>query len=370
MANRVTIQDIADALGISRNTVSKAINNTPGLAEATRKKVLQKAAELGYKQFSFLSLTDQAPVSQADATTLAAVEDVPLPTGEIALFTTEFFGGFHFAVTMLDRFQRDLSQLGYVMTMHRLSAQEVQELRLPMTFRRERTSGIVCVELFNCAYTQMLCDLGMPLLFVDAPVDPEARPLRADRLLMDNTDGIFQFVGQMMRTGRRNLGFIGCAMHCQSFYERYAAFRNAVDFFGGTVQERFCLTGTYQNQQYPTVTNYRVYLKEQLSALEELPDVFLCANDFLAVDTIIALRELGIRVPEDVHLCGFDDFPEARIVTPPLTTIHIHSQTMGLAACQLILSRIREPELNFRTVHVEANLIYRESAPMNPEKEE
>ena len=58
MANKVTIQDIADALGISRNTVSKAINNTGILADSTREKILKKAAEMGYKQFSFLSASD------------------------------------------------------------------------------------------------------------------------------------------------------------------------------------------------------------------------------------------------------------------------------------------------------------------------
>ena len=58
MAARVTIQDIADALGISRNTVSKAINNTGVLADATREKVLKKAMEMGYKQFSYVTITD------------------------------------------------------------------------------------------------------------------------------------------------------------------------------------------------------------------------------------------------------------------------------------------------------------------------
>jgi LacI family transcriptional regulator len=55
MKNKVTIQDIADALGVSRNTVSKAINNSDGLADATREKILQKAFEMGYKQFSYVN---------------------------------------------------------------------------------------------------------------------------------------------------------------------------------------------------------------------------------------------------------------------------------------------------------------------------
>ena len=54
-----------------------------------------------------------------------------------------------------------------------------------------------------------------------------------------------------------------------------------------------------------------------------------CANDFIAIDTLQVFKKLGISVPSDVYLCGFDDSPESRIMSPTLTTIHIHSQIMG-----------------------------------------
>ena len=73
------------------------------------------------------------------------------------------------------------------------------------------------------------------------------------------------------------------------------------------------------------------------------------------------LKELGYSVPEDVYLCGFDDSPESKIITPSLTTIHIHSQIMGFSAVHLLMSRINEPSLNYRTIHTETSLIYRES---------
>ena len=92
-----------------------------------------------------------------------------------------------------------------------------------------------------------------------------------------------------------------------------------------------------------------------------LPDVFLCANDFVAYDMIQAARQKGLRVPDDFLLCGFDDSPESRVTTPTLTTIHIHSQIMGYSAAQLILTRILHPDMNYRTVYTETSLIYRES---------
>ena len=87
MAERVTIQDIADELGVSRNTVSKAINNTGLLADSTRERVLQKAADMGYKQFSYHTLSNQ----KNGRLEYAAAKN------EIALISTGFIGSSHFA---------------------------------------------------------------------------------------------------------------------------------------------------------------------------------------------------------------------------------------------------------------------------------
>ena len=92
-----------------------------------------------------------------------------------------------------------------------------------------------------------------------------------------------------------------------------------------------------------------------------LPDVFICANDFVAIDAIRALRNLGVSVPEDIWICGFDDSQEASVMTPRLTSIHIHGQIMGFTAADLLMTRIKEPSLNYRTVYTETNLILRES---------
>ena len=95
--------------------------------------------------------------------------------------------------------------------------------------------------------------------------------------------------------------------------------------------------------------------------MKTLPDVFICANDFVAVDLLQVLESVHVSVPERIQVLGFDDSPESRIVTPKLSTIHIHSQVVGFSAVQLLVSRIREPELDYRRVYVETNLILRAS---------
>ena len=328
MAPKVTIQDIADALGVSRNTVSKAINNTGVLADSTRDKVLKKAAEMGYKQFSYINVTN---TGAAPSLTLASQKE----KCEIALFTANFIGNSHFASPMLDKFQRELSQIGYILTMHRILSEEIETLTLPASFMTERTAGIVCVEMFDNKYSRMLCNLGLPILFIDSPVVGLDAPLEADRLYMDNTSNIYLFV---------------------------RGFRDAMYLSGLSCQDEYCITKNEKDQSSGySFPHYRDYLKDRLQKLKHLPDVFICANDFIAIDTMQVLKDLGFSVPKDVYLCGFDDSPESRVVTPRLTTIHIHSQIIGVAAVQMLLSRINEPSLNYRTMHTETDLIYRES---------
>lgn len=344
MGKRVTIQDIADELGLSRNTVSKALNNSEGLAEATRQRIIQKAMEMGYKQFAFAhtivehqALSDQLTVATGDRR-------------EIALLSTVYLTAPHFSSLMLDAFQREISQLGYTLNAHRVSEDDLANLTLPLTFDPDRVAAVMCVEMFDPVYDEMLCKLGLPILFVDTPAHPHGETLPADQLYMENETQILRLVNDMLGLGRRRIGFIGDWEHCQSFYERYAAFRLGMLMAGVDVDERFLIKFNFVNE-----------IGQELERLEEMPDLFICANDFVALDAMQALRARGLDVPRDVMLAGFDDSAESRRCMPPLTTIHIHTQIMAYSAVQLLSSRIKEPSLDFRRVYTETELIYRAS---------
>ena len=346
MKKKVTIQDIADALGISRNTVSKAINNSDGLADATRDKILQKAIEMGYKHFSYVSTLINAAPSQP-------LEE-PEYQGEIALLTSVFLTNSHFASTMLDKLHREISQLGFTLNTHRVLENNLRDMSLPLTFRKDQVRAIICIEIFDRSYAEMICDLGVPVLFVDGPVKQDGFSLPCDQLYMDNTVEITRFVNDMLAAGQKRIGFVGNYNHCQSFYERYAAFRLAMLMADAPVDELLCFC-----------TNDTNAIIEQLAGMENLPDAFICANDFIAGDLIRTLFSIGKSVPEDVCILGFDDSPESRVLRPTLSTVHVHTQIMAFTAIQLLLSRIKEPSLDFRVVHTETDLIYRESTKID-----
>ncbi len=330
------MQDIADALELSRNTVSKALNNTGILADATRERILQKAQELGYSRFSYKS--------SADAFT------TPVINREIALFTTSIPGNFHFASTMLDYFQNEISNLGYRLSIYLIREKELTTLTLPLGFNRDSTDGILIIEMFDLEYSRMLCKAGIPTLFVDSVVNPKINGLESDFLYMDNTTHVFLIMKELVEQGLTKFGFIGEYMHCQSFYERYQAFRYALETFGLAYHSEFCIL----DRDY-TLT-HTDFLKKRFSEMKQHPEVFICANDFIAGYFIHAVSGSGYSVPKDFLLCGFDDSQESKIITPPLTTVHIHSQIMGVSAVQLLISRIKNPDMNYRTVYTETTL--------------
>ncbi|MBQ9280735.1 MAG: LacI family DNA-binding transcriptional regulator [Treponema sp.] len=349
MPRRVTIQDIASEMGLSRNTVSKAINGTGIIADATRDSILKKAMEMGYKLFT------QIPVAEVAAGIGGEAQK------ELVILTGATLSGSHFSARMLDEMQVKASLLGYGFTIYRVMPQERADCRLPANFDTKRVAGIFCLEMFDTAYSQMLCALEIPLVFIDNAVTYLEKPLAADCLLMENRSGIYRLVKEMADRGKTEIGFIGEKLHCLSFYERYDAYMGALRMFGLPFRDEWCLTGESVGLEYPSHDEYTAYLERCLRNCEKLPSLFICANDFVALDALQMLKKLGKSVPNDLFLCGFDDAPESRIITPSLTTIHINAQAMGQSAIDLLFSRMKDPALPFRTVYVESSLVYRES---------
>ena len=340
MEKKVTIQDIADALGLSRNTVSKALNNTGVLAAETRQRVLEKAAEMGYRRFIYLS----HPSSSSE-------ENVEIK--ELALITQNMPYGSHFGTYALNTFQEKISRNNYRLSMFPVRDTEISSLQLPKGFNKEKTAGILCLEMFDPEYIEMLDTLGIPLLFIDTAADTDMTQIRADFLLMENHLSVYNLTDTLIQNGYRNLAFAGEPGHCRSFNERYQGFMHALN--------DNMLTPAASQFTGRTVFDSPQDLEEANSRTMQLPDVFVCPNDFVAIDQIHALKKRGIRIPEDVLVTGFDNSTESRIIDPHLTTVDIPSSKMGYIAADMLLSRIKEPDTPYRIMHVRTTLKFRES---------
>lgn len=357
MSSRVTMQDIADALNLSRNTVSKAINNTGVIADSTKELILRKAVEMGYRNLaSAIRIPDIEEPGQTPA--------MGSPKTEIAMLTYSMPGGPHFAVTTLDRMQQIFSSNGYNLTFYRVTPEELASLKLPGSLSLETTAAVFCMELFQYDYCKMLSETGVPLLLIDSPVLVGREPVQADTLMMENCAGIHTFIRELSHNGKKSVGFVGNIFHCQSFFERWSACVTAASVNGFPPTKEYSILHFPPNPNSPGPASYADYtdeLFEMLQGLPELPDAFICANDFIAINLISSLRRMNLRCPEDILVMGFDDSPESRFHSPSLTTVHIHTQAMGSLAAELILGRIENPERETRVTYSPTDLILRES---------
>lgn len=338
-AKKITMQDIADACGLSRNTVSKVFNGRGSVPEATRQQVLEKARQMGYRQ-------------------LPAAEDRPAVHGRsIALLTLCMPGRNHYGSNFISSFANRMSRAGYTLMIYEIQPDEHRDCRLPANFVLENTAGILCIEMFDRRYTDFICGLGLPVIFSDTYARADFSAMAGDFISMENTTSSIAVTNRLIELGARALGFVGDHTHCNSFYERFNGFRTAVARGGLTLDPNLCIVE-------PNSAPYgeAAWLVERLRAMPCLPDAFVCANDYLAVHLMKALKCLDLRIPEDVMVAGFDDSPEATVAEPPLSTVRIPSGEMGFIAAGILLDRIQRPTLPYRCCYIQTTPVWRESS--------
>ncbi len=340
MANkRVTMQDIADACGLSRNTVSKVFNGRGAVPPATRSLILQKASELGYG----------LPASEKTQT-------APSSGGSIALLTNNMPVDYHFGTYFVTTFTDQICRAGYTLKMFEISAEELQKKQLPPHFLPDQTAGIVAIELFDADYLDMICSLGLPTVMIDSPVHSLIHLYPCDFVSMENVASVNGVMKRLLALGARRIGFVGDREHCGSFYERWFGYRLGLEQVGLKPDESLCILA-------PDASPYNDpdWLLAQMNRMPVLPDAFVCANDYLAIHLMTALKKKGLSIPGDIMVTGFDGTSQSALVEPALTTVQIPSIEIGRMSADILLARIRNPELPFGWTHIRTNPVWRKS---------
>ena len=336
---RVTMQDIADACGLSRNTVSKVFNGRGSVPPATRDFILKKAGELGYG----------LPVKEKEVPSVQS-------GGSIALLTNNMPVDYHFGTFFVTTFTDQICRAGYTLKMFEISAVELRNKQLPPHFIPEQTAGIVAIELFDADYLDMICSLGLPTIMIDSPTHANVSLMPCDFVSMENIASINAVVGRLSALGARRFGFVGDREHCGSFYERWVGFGIGLKKAGLSCDESCCILAP-DSSPY----NDSEWLISRINSMPALPDVFVCANDYLAIHLMGALKKLGLSIPGDIMVTGFDGTSQSALVEPALTTVQIPSIEIGRMSADILLARIRNPALPFSWTHIRTSPVWRKS---------
>ncbi|WP_418665931.1 LacI family DNA-binding transcriptional regulator [Allofournierella sp.] len=360
MGNNVTLQDIADALDLSRNTVSKVLNGYPNVPDSTRDRVLAQAMKMNYKRLSY-SLFEKKGTKVSR---------------EIMLLTRLGSLQLSFWTLVLQGIAEKLSQRGYELKLTALPQSDLDQCRLPAAVS-DRTAGFICADTFSLPFLQALQKQGLPTVLLEAPPEVREQPLPFDIVMMENRDSMRRLTTFLIREkGHRRIGFIGNPKACLSNLDRYLGFCEALAAAGLPVDEACCLleehSAMYRDLPVEQPLGaagfsnrfssaFHEWLSAQFDKLPALPTAIVCASDSLAIETIQVLKERGVKVPQDMAVAGFGDVPEALIIEPHLTTVHTPKIPLGAQAAEELISRLEYPGSPAKFVFLQTELKIRGS---------
>ncbi|MBN3524617.1 LacI family DNA-binding transcriptional regulator [Paenibacillus apiarius] len=339
--SKITQQHIADALSLSRNTVSKALNNDPGMPEDTKRRVIQKALELGYTKFQ----QDLPPAESALAKNRL-----------VSLLTHSDYMGNHYWSTFLRGLNGTLKEAGYTLAMTIVDMEEERELRLPALFLQQKPAGVIMIGPFLREYYEVIEAAGIPSIFIDTHAEFNLGLLRSDIMLVDNAHSVYTLTRALIAQGHRQIGFVGDIGSCLSYRERWTGFQQALREADLRVNEACCIINTMKRHYYNEDE-----LQEAFTAMKHKASAFVCVNDAIALEMMQVIRNAGLRIPDDIVLTGFDNITEAMLVQPSLTTVHVPKEELGMRAGEQIVWRMGNISRPKELVRLAVDIIWRDS---------
>ena len=329
----VTIEDVAMRAQVSRATVSRVLNNNSRVDETLRARVLEAVQALGYQP------NHVARRLRARSSTV------------IGLIISDIQNPYFISVI---RGVEDTSYAQHMSVVLCNSDEDVAKQQLYLQLMEsEHVAGLIIVPAnsHDNAGLVRLKQAGIPIILLDRTVET----LQVDAVKVDNVRGAYEAVNHLIALGHQRIGMISGFKHLTTGDERYHGYRNALHAAGLLIDDKLVRFGDFK-----TESGYR--LTRELMSVLNPPQALFVANNLMTLGAMRALRELGVRIPEDVALVGFDDMPWSGELFSPLTAVSQPTYELGQEAVQLLMRRISQPNAPYRTVVLQTRLIVRESS--------
>jgi DNA-binding LacI/PurR family transcriptional regulator len=332
----ISIKDIAKAADVSHSTVSRALNDSSLVKAETKARIQRLAQKMGYSP---------------DAIARSLVTQRTLTVGVVATTITD-----PFVAEVVQGVEDAAQESGYSVLLTSSASEPERELAAVEMLRAKRVdSVIVTSSRIGALYLEHLESIGVPVVLVNNHNEQSGRYTFS--VSVDNRHGGHLATVHLIERGHRRIGYVsGPADHSDDL-ERLTGYRQALDEAGISFDPAMIIPGNGRldggEQALP-----------QLTSLAEGPTAIFCYNDMTAVGLLSAARQVGLSVPEDLAVVGFDDIPMAAHVYPPLTTIAQPQRDMGRQAIKMALALMAADDsaTSFSDVTVKGKLVVRESS--------
>lgn len=331
--HQVTIKDIGRILNISPSTVSRALKDHPDISVSTKKAVVELAAKLNYRPNAIaLSLRNRK----------SKIIGVIVP--EVVHY---FFS------TIISSIEEVAQKKGYSVMIFQTNEIYERELESVNTLLSSRIDGLlvsITKETPNADHFKELTKHGIPVVFFDRIL----QDIKADKVIVDDHDGAFKAVEYLIQSGCKRICHFGGAKNRLIGMNRFNGYKHALEKARIAFDENLVLD----------CDTYDLALEKTASLFnrKNFPDAIFAVNDLSAIGAIKALHKLGLRVPEDVSVIGFENSLYAKIIDPGLTSVMQPGSEMGKYSAELLFKRIEsEKDYNPQLKVLRTSLVVRES---------
>jgi LacI family transcriptional regulator len=325
----VTVRDVAEDAGVSQATAARALGGYGYASPDARSRVLESARRLGYSPNGVA----KALVQNATMTVGVVVGDIDNP-----FFATAARG-------LTDMFDRH----GYTVLLANADENAGRERRVLDALRSRRVDGLVVVPAPGAKLGPVVA-AGIPLVQLDRAVPG----LAADAVLAENAEGAEAAVAHLIGRGHRRIGMVTDTTEIASSAERVEGYRRALEAAGIPFDEGLvAVGGSTQDEAHAAAL--------RLLDRPDRPGAVFTANNFMTHGALRAAAELGLSIPNDLALVGFDDLDWTTLVNPPLTVVSQPVSELGRRAAMRLMARINGETTDPVTVRLPTHLIVRGS---------
>lgn len=329
MSKKVTMRDIAEKLGISVVSVSKAFSGQSGVSDSLRNEIIKTADIMGYRYGE-------------------ETQKKKSLSGNIGIIVAErYISDNSFYFKFIRGISTKLQQKRNYAFFHTLTPYNEEKAILPDIFARQKIDGIIILGQVSDKYIKAVRNTKTPVIFLDF-----YNQLTSECCVVcDNFYASYEITNYLINNGHKSIAFVGNIHATSSIQDRYLGYAKSLiennirlsDLF--LLSDRDTETGEFHPIELPAV----------------MPTAFVCNCDEVASRLISQLNKDGYRVPEDISVTGFDNSVYSTISTPNITTFEVNTERMASIAVDELLSKIKTPNKETGMILVKGKIVYKDS---------
>ncbi len=330
---KVTMNDIAEALNISRVTVSRAFNNQTGVSEILKEQIFTKAGEMGYTKLPY-QFVEPSVQKQHTVSLIVSRPDSTL-----------------FWTNIIHRMAQELLKYNINLLYTYVPSIYTRDFMLPSILLNGSVDGIITVNVYAPEILEMVNYLPVTKIFLYTVPSLSEQKLTGDLILIEGYQTEWNITQILIQEGHRNIGFLGDINYARTNAERYRGYCDCMQKHSLPIRPEYCLTKAIN------VFSYGQELRAFLDSLTIWPTAFVCVSDYVAHFVQSYIDEKSKQLLSPVVLTGFDNTGEFTNVAGRIITANVSTELLGRRLALQLLFRTQHPDAPYELTFITPSVV-------------